>query len=80
MEGPHRWHQANASILIPANFARDGTHALTAIDDLHSLFGKIQDFLTLDNVDSFVESLAEAVILSSSAASAGSAYDSSGEG
>ena len=25
------------SILFTADFARDGTHALTAIDDLHSL-------------------------------------------
>jgi hypothetical protein len=46
MERSHGWHQPNGFILVAANFARDGTHALTAIDDLHSLFGKNgQDFL-----------------------------------
>jgi hypothetical protein len=36
MERAHRRHQPDGSILLAANFARDGTHALTAIDDLHN--------------------------------------------
>jgi hypothetical protein len=36
MERTHRRHQAHSPILFTADFARDGTHALAAIDDLHS--------------------------------------------
>jgi hypothetical protein len=36
MKRAHRRHQAYSFILFTADFARDGTHALAAIDDLHS--------------------------------------------
>jgi hypothetical protein len=36
VQSTHRRHQADSSILFTADFARDGTHALAAIDDLHS--------------------------------------------
>src|SRR4029078_6757830 len=32
----HRRNQSHSLILFTANFARDGTHALTTVDDLHS--------------------------------------------
>src|SRR4030095_174683 len=35
----HRWHETDSPVLLAADFARDGTHALTAIDDLHSKRG-----------------------------------------
>ena len=37
MKRTHRWHQPDGSILLAADFARDGTHALTTINNLHSL-------------------------------------------
>lgn len=79
MKGSHRGHQSDSPILVAANFARDGTHALAAINDLHSLFeGKVQDFLTFDSLE--CDSFAGVAILSSSAASAGRAYDSVSDG
>jgi hypothetical protein len=36
MERAHRWHESDSLILFTADFARDGTHALAAIDYLHS--------------------------------------------
>jgi hypothetical protein len=35
VERAHRWHQSDSPILFTANFARNGTHALAAIDDFH---------------------------------------------
>jgi hypothetical protein len=35
MERAHGWYQPNSPILVAANLARDGTHALAAINDLH---------------------------------------------
>src|ERR1044072_4030033 len=35
MKRTHRRHQADGPVLLAANFARDGTHALTTIDNLH---------------------------------------------
>jgi hypothetical protein len=32
----HRGNESNGAVLFTADFARDGTHALTAIDDLHN--------------------------------------------
>jgi hypothetical protein len=36
MQRAHRRYQPDGSILLAANLARDRTHALTAIYDLHS--------------------------------------------
>jgi hypothetical protein len=39
----HCRHQANGTVLFAADFARDGTHALAAVDNLHTEKGvKIQ--------------------------------------
>jgi hypothetical protein len=35
MQRTHCWHQPNGPILLAANFARDGAHALTTIDYFH---------------------------------------------
>src|SRR6185503_5803488 len=32
----HRGNEADGFVLFTADFARDGSHALTAVDDLHS--------------------------------------------
>jgi hypothetical protein len=36
MQCTHRRHETNSAVLLTTDFARDGTHALTAVDDLHS--------------------------------------------
>jgi hypothetical protein len=39
MQRTHRRNETNSAILFTANFARDGTHALTAVYDLHIVEG-----------------------------------------
>ena len=39
MKRTHRGHKPDGPILLAADFARDGTHALTTIDNLHSYWG-----------------------------------------
>src|SRR5215213_2408253 len=38
----HRRNKTNSPVLLTADFARDGTHALTAVDDLHSFEERIR--------------------------------------
>ena len=37
VQGAHRGNEADGFVLFTADFARDGSHALTAVNDLHSL-------------------------------------------
>jgi hypothetical protein len=37
MKRAHRGHQPNSPILLSANFARDGTHALATVDYFHMI-------------------------------------------
>ena len=40
MQCAHRGNQTDSPILFATDFARDGTHALAAVDDLHRLISE----------------------------------------